>query len=138
MMMAEIGTRTPSAPGSMPILPHQTSSCAPSRFGATRMYESRASSAISPPGYSPIEPDADPAARADIGRDEEAFRRRMDHQRLIPRASLAPHRWAAAPVMGCGAGIHRKKLIPDPKRRLPPRLHFMGLGESETELSQAG
>ena len=76
-----------------------------------------------------VEPNSNPTTWPDVWRREKLVRRSRDHQVLIHRLRLAPNRWSACSMMISRGRIHRKEFVFDAKRRLAPRLDFVGFGE---------
>ena len=84
-----------------------------------------------------VEPDANPAADADVGRDEESIGCGLDHAGLPAGRRHDPGSRPSLAVMGVCAGIGRKHLL-HAKRRFPPRCDLNGFGQREADLSEAG
>lgn len=88
-----------------------------------------------PVGF-PIETDTNPAARANVWRNEESLGVRPDHDSLVPGRGLAPHRRSATPVVVVGVRVHGEQLVAHPKRRLSPRFDLVGLGKGQADLAE--
>ncbi len=82
-----------------------------------------------------VEANADPAAGAHVGRDEKAVGVSLHHGGLVAGRGLAPHGRLSAAMVVLGVGVHGEQLVSDAKRRFPPRLDFVCLGQGETHLA---